>query len=89
MPYFKNGDLAGEIIRRKNSKSHYYQDTIVRYIHQIILGVDYLHSNNIIHSDLKPIIYSLRIDITSKYVILIHLKILEIPDLKRKIFIRK
>ena len=54
MPYYKNGDLAGEITRRRDNKSHYYQDTIVRYIHQIILGVDYLHNNNIIHRDLKP-----------------------------------
>jgi len=44
MPYFKNGDLESEINRRKKSRSLYYQDTIVRYIHQIILGVDYLHN---------------------------------------------
>jgi len=54
MPYFKNGDLEAEIKRRKETKSYYYQSTIIKYFHQITLGLSYLHINNIIHRDLKP-----------------------------------
>ena len=84
MPYFKNGDLESEINRRKKSRSLYYQDTIVRYIHQIILGVDYLHNNNIIHRDLKPS----NILVTDKYNLKIcdfnTSKILEAPKFQDK-----
>ena len=52
--YNQNGDLKKVINDKKNSKSEFTKEEIVYFSRDILKGLEYLHSNNMVHRDLKP-----------------------------------
>ena len=50
MEYASGGELFDYIVKHQRVK----EPAAVRFFHQIIAGVEYLHKLNIVHRDLKP-----------------------------------
>ncbi|CAL5990901.1 Kinase [Hexamita inflata] len=53
MEYADKGDLYSEIIKRAKLKQYYSEEEIVNILIQCVNGLNYLHSKNIIHRDIK------------------------------------
>ena len=53
MEYAENGDLSKKILSLKKKNYHFTEKQIWKFTIQILLGMNYLHDNNIIHRDLK------------------------------------
>lgn len=53
MEYADGGDLYSLIKHNKKHKKTFTEDELWRFSFEILQGIDYLHSNNIIHRDIK------------------------------------
>jgi len=53
MEHAGGGDLYTILKRMKNSKRYLAEKEVWRYAYEIALGLNYLHSQNIIHRDIK------------------------------------
>lgn len=51
---FKKSDLDRQIKIKHDLKSNFEQDLIFLWTHEMIQGVDYLKSNQIVHCNIKP-----------------------------------
>ena len=52
MEYLESGSLTDKIKNHNNSPL--YNDSVLKYLVQILEGVEFLHQNKIYHSDIKP-----------------------------------
>lgn len=55
MEYAEGGDLHSRIKRHKDKRNMFNEKEIWQIAHEICLGIYYLHSNNILHRDIKPL----------------------------------
>ena len=53
MEFADDGDIAAKIKEVTQKREHFSEDTIWNWVIQMLEGMKYLHSNNIIHRDLK------------------------------------
>jgi NIMA (never in mitosis gene a)-related kinase 1/4/5 len=53
MEYCENGDLQSEIRARKAAAKPYSEDEVMETFVQILLGLAHIHTNRILHRDLK------------------------------------
>ena len=49
---------GGSIASLLDKHGAFTESVILRYLHQTLLGLDYLHSNGILHRDLKGLSFS-------------------------------
>lgn len=54
MPYCEAGDLGRMISNSKRNNSFMLESQVLKWMAQVGLAVDFLHSNGFIHRDLKP-----------------------------------
>ena len=54
MEYADNGDLSSRIKAMKLSGSFFGESQICNWLVQLLMGLSYIHANNIIHRDFKP-----------------------------------
>lgn len=54
MEYVDNGDLATFISNRKKRNKYLSEDEVLRIFVQIVIALQYIHSQNVVHRDLKP-----------------------------------
>ena len=50
----KDGDLAKRIKEQKEENKMFNVETVYLWAKEMIYGIDFLHSNEIIHRDIKP-----------------------------------
>jgi len=53
MEYADGGDLYTLLKQYKHKKKMFTEEELWSFAYQIFLGIDYLHSNNIMHRDIK------------------------------------
>jgi serine/threonine protein kinase len=53
MEYAEGGDLYSLIKQYKKQKKTFTEEELWRFAYEILSGIDYLHTNNIIHRDIK------------------------------------
>eukprot|EP00922_Rhytidocystis_sp_ex-Travisia-forbesii_P063645 GHVS01094654.1.p1 GENE.GHVS01094654.1~~GHVS01094654.1.p1 ORF type:complete len:495 (-),score=125.84 GHVS01094654.1:287-1675(-) len=53
MQYCEKGDLFGLIIQKQQSKSFFQEKQILMWMKQILLGLQFMHAENILHCDIK------------------------------------
>lgn len=54
LEYAPNGTLETKIVARAGSKHYWPEDDIAKMTADMVLGLEFLHDNNVIHRDLKP-----------------------------------
>lgn len=54
MEYCDGGSLANIIEAHKKEKKFIPEDDVLKYMSQMLLGIDYVHQNRMIHWNLKP-----------------------------------
>jgi len=54
MEYINNGDIKGYIAAYQNMKKAIPEEELWELFYQCVLGLFYIHCNNIIHRDIKP-----------------------------------
>jgi serine/threonine protein kinase len=55
LEYAKGGNLASIISHYINQSSHFEEETILWYFYQLCNAVEYIHSNGIMHRDIKAL----------------------------------
>ena len=65
--FCEGGDIYSKIQKQKEENDFFNEDQILNWFVQILLGLDYIHKNGIIHRDIKP----QNIFILNKYIICI------------------
>ena len=53
MEYCDGGDLNSAIKRAREKKCHFHEDQILDWFSQLLFAVMYIHSNHVLHRDLK------------------------------------
>lgn len=53
MTYCEGGDLQSIITKAKQNKTLIPESTILHYFVQILLGLEYMHHNSVLHRDIK------------------------------------
>jgi len=48
------GDLSHRILDANVNSYHFKETTILKWISQLFLAIEYLHHHHIIHRDIKP-----------------------------------
>jgi len=54
MEYASNGSLTTCCVRGKKKGNHLSEDTVWRYILQLLIGLHEIHARNVVHRDIKP-----------------------------------